>query len=410
MMGPRQVAQGSLFYEFSIEDQVPSDHLLRKIDRHLDLSEIRSFMAPYYSHQGRPSIDPELMIRMLLLGYAMGIRSERRLCEEAHLNLAYRWFCRLDLTDPIPDHSTFSKNRHGRFRDCDLFRHLFETVLARCIAEGLVGGEAFGVDASIVQADAKRLNKVETKDWTPERITRATEEYFDTLDDEAFGAATTVKPKVLSPVDPAARFTGAKKAYSIFAYSTNYLVDLDNAVIVDVETTAPIRQAEVNAALDMVDRVEEKFGIYPERFVGDGAYGNAETLGWLVHEKGIEPHVPVLDKSAREDQTFSRADFRFDHQNDRYICPAGKALLPARRPFQTIRPRVKDDETVRYRTAKSGCEGCELSSDAAPKRRRGTSPDQSTKVREIWRGRLRPQTRLLLPGGRDEKSRCYLHT
>ena len=366
MMGARQVAQGSLFYEFNIEDHVPNDHLLRKIDRYLDLSEMRSFLAPYYSHQGRPSIDPELMIRMLLLGYAMGIRSERRLCEEVHLNLAYRWFCRLDLTDAIPDHSTFSKNRHGRFRDCDLFRHLFETVLARFIMEGLVGGEAFGVDASIVQADAKRLNKVEAKEWTPEQITRATEEYFDTLDDEAFGAATTVKPKVLSPVDPAARFTGAKKAYSIFAYSTNYLVDLDNSVIVDVETTAPIRQAEVNAALDMVDRVEERFGFYPERFVGDGAYGNAETLGWLVHEKGIEPHVPVLDKTGRQDGTFSRTDFKFDYDGDRYLCPGGKELLPARRPFQTIRPRVKDDETVRYRTAKVDCEGCALKQRCCP--------------------------------------------
>lgn len=239
----------------------------------------------------------------------MGIRSERRLCEEVHLNLAYRWFCRLDLTDPVPDHSTFSKNRHGRFRDSDLFRHLFETVLTRCIAEGLVGGEAFGVDASIIPADARRLNKVEALDWTPERITRATDEYFETLNDAAFGAATPVKPKVLSPVDPGARFTGAKKAYSIFAYSTNYLVDLENAVIVDVEATAPIRQAEVNAALDMVDRVQDLYDLYPKRFVGDGAYGNAETLGWLVHRKGIEPHVPVLDKTGRQDGTFSRTDF-----------------------------------------------------------------------------------------------------
>ncbi len=366
MMGPRQVAQASLFYEFSIEDHVPADHLLRKIDRYLDLSEIRSFLAPYYSHQGRPSVDPELMIRMLLLGYAMGIRSERRLCEEVHLNLAYRWFCRLDLTDPIPDHSTFSKNRHGRFRDCDLFRHLFETVLARCIAEGLVGGEEFGIDASIIPADAKRLNKVEAKDWTPERITRATDEYFETLDVAAFGAATTVKPKVLSPVDPAARFTGAKKAYSIFAYSTNYLVDLENAIILDVEATAPIRQAEVNAALDMVDMVEGLYGLYPEKFVGDGAYGNAETLGWLVHEKGIEPHVPVLDKTWRQDGTFSRADFTFDAEEDRYLCPGGIELLPHRRQFQTIRPRVTDDETVRYRAAKSDCDGCALKAQCCP--------------------------------------------
>ena len=366
MLGPRQVAQAALFYEFSIEDHVPVDHLLRKVDHFLDLSDIRSFLAPYYSSQGRPSIDPELMIRMLLVGYIMGIRSERRLCGEVHLNLAYRWFCRLDLDDPVPDHSTFSKNRHGRFRDSDLFRHLFELVLTRCIAEGLVGGEALGVDASIVQADAKRLNKVEASDWTPKRITRATEEYFDTLDDAAFGAATTVKPKVLSPVDPAARFTGAKKAYSIFAYSTNYLVDLDNAVIVDVETTAPIRQAEVNAALEMVDRVEEKFGLYPERFVGDGAYGNAETLGWLVHEKGIEPHVPVLDRSQRFDQTFSRTDFKFDYENDRYICPDGKDLLPSRRQFQTIRPKVKGDENVRYRAAKADCQNCELKFRCCP--------------------------------------------
>ncbi|MEM9763069.1 MAG: transposase, partial [Pseudomonadota bacterium] len=134
MMGPRQVAQGSLFYRFSIEDHVPGDHLVRKIDRFLDLSEIRGFLAPYYSAIGRPSIDPELMIRMLLVGYCFGVRSERRLCEEVHVNLAFRWFCRLDLTDPVPDHSSFSKNRLGRFRDSDLFRHLFETVLARCIA------------------------------------------------------------------------------------------------------------------------------------------------------------------------------------------------------------------------------------------------------------------------------------
>ncbi len=146
MMGPKQVAQASLFYRFSVEDHVPKDHLLRRIDRFVDLSDIRRFLAPYYSSTGRPSIDPELMIRMLIVGYCFGIRSERRLCDEVHLNLAYRWFCRLDLTDPVPDHSTFSKNRHGRFRDCDLFRHLFEQVLTRCIAEGLVGGDSFGVE------------------------------------------------------------------------------------------------------------------------------------------------------------------------------------------------------------------------------------------------------------------------
>ena len=138
MMGPRQVAQGALFYEFNLDGVVPEDHLLRSIDRFVDLTGVRTHLAPFYSSTGRPSIDPELMIRMLIVGYTHGIRSERRLCEEVRLNLAYRWFCRLDLTDPVPDHSTFSKNRHGRFRDSDLFRKVFEDVVARCIAEGRV--------------------------------------------------------------------------------------------------------------------------------------------------------------------------------------------------------------------------------------------------------------------------------
>jgi len=157
-MGPRQEAQSALFYEFCLENHVPTDHLLRSIDRFVDLSDIRQFLASYYSSTGRPSIDPELMIRMLLVGYCMGIRSERRLCQEVHLNLAYRWFCRLDLCDAVPDHSTFSKNRHGRFRDSDLLRHVFETVVARCIEEGLVSGQRFAVDASLIEADANRQN------------------------------------------------------------------------------------------------------------------------------------------------------------------------------------------------------------------------------------------------------------
>jgi transposase len=160
MMGERRVMQEALFYGFSLEGHVPDDHLLRKIDRFVDLSEVRAHLGPYYSDVGRPSIDPELMIRMLIVGYGFGIRSERRLCDEAHLNLAYRWFCRLGLDGEVPDHSTFSKNRHGRFRESDLLRKLFETVVARCMKEGVVGGEAFAVDASIIVADAHRRRSV----------------------------------------------------------------------------------------------------------------------------------------------------------------------------------------------------------------------------------------------------------
>ena len=148
MMGEGRGGQDALFYEFSLEDHVPEGHLLRSIDRFVGLDGLRQELAPYYSEKGRPSIDPELLIRMLIVGYCFGIRSERRLCEEVHLNLAYRWFCRLGLDGAVPDHSTFSKNRHGRFRDSDLLRRLFETVLQRCIDESLVGGEGFAVDAS----------------------------------------------------------------------------------------------------------------------------------------------------------------------------------------------------------------------------------------------------------------------
>src|SRR5579871_1124751 len=160
MMGHRQVEQAALFYEFSLDKHIPADHLLRAIDRFAELGDVRRELAPFYSSTGRPSIDPELMIRMLIIGYGFGIRSERRLCEEVHLNLAYRWFCRLGLGGQVPDHSTFSKNRHGRFRQSDLLRRVFETVVGRCMTEGIVGGEAFAVDASIIVADAHRRRGV----------------------------------------------------------------------------------------------------------------------------------------------------------------------------------------------------------------------------------------------------------
>ena len=278
MMGPRQVAQGALFYGFSLEDHVPADHLLRSIDRFADLGDVRRRLAPLYSSTGRPSVDPELMIRMLLIGYCFGIRSERRLCDEVHLNLAYRWFCRLDLTDRVPDHSTFSKNRHGRFRTSDLLRHVFEATVRCCIAEGLVGGERFAVDASLIEADANRQRSTPRAEWDPTSINpaevpRAVREYLAVLDDAAFGAASPVEPKFTSHADPAAQWTGAHKGHAFFAYATNYLIDTDNAVIVDVETTRAIRQAEVGAARTMIDRTMECFGLYPERLIADSAYG-----------------------------------------------------------------------------------------------------------------------------------------
>ena len=368
MMGPRQVEQGALFYNFSLDDHVPADHLLRSVDRFVDLAGLRRELAPYYSETGRPSVDPELMIRILIIGYCSGIRSERRLCDEVHLNLAYRWFCRLGLDGRVPDHSTFSKNRHGRFRDSDLLRRLFEAVLARCIAEGLVGGEGFAVDGSLIKADANRQKGVEgTGGLPPENVSRAAREYLAVLDDAAFGAATPVLPKFVSPADPASRWTGADGGLAYFAYCTNYLIDLDHAVIVDVEPSTAVRQAEVAAAKTMIERTRERFDLWPERLAADTGYGSAAMLAWLVHEQGIEPHIPVFDKSARKDGTFSRAEFAYDHDSDTYQCPAGKVLMHYRRAFATPRTDLPSDDTIRYRASKADCDACELKPHCCPK-------------------------------------------
>ena len=309
-----QETPARLFYDFCLDEHVPSGHLLRGIDRHLDLADLRRSLKPFYSQMGRPSIDPELMMRMLIVGYCMGIRSERRLCEEVHLNLAYRWFCRLGLDGKVPDHSTFSKNRHGRFRESDALRHLFESVVQRCMTEGLVGAEGFAVDASLIAADANKQRSVPSKDWRPEELkenaVRAAREYLATLDDAAFGAASSVTPKFISRSDPAAQWTGAHKGHAFFAYAANYLIDTDHGVIVDVEASRAIRQAEVGAAQTMIERTETCFGMKPDSLVADSAYGSAESLAWLVNQKAIKPFIPVIDKSTRTDGTFSRDEFR----------------------------------------------------------------------------------------------------
>jgi transposase len=361
MMGGRQIDQGALFYQFSLDRHVPSDHLLRSIDRFVDLREVRAHLSSFYSSTGRPSVDPELMIRMLMVGYCYGIRSERRLCEEVHLNLAYRWFCRLGLEGEVPDHSTFSKNRHGRFRESDLFRRVFETIVRRCMAERVVGGEGFAVDASLIRADVNRQQRVDGSQVLPYEISgRAVDEYLAVLNDAAFGGATEVTPKFISPTDPAARWTAAHRGQPFFAYSDNYLIDLEHAVIVDVEASTAIRQAEVTASKTMIERTQERFGLYPERLAADTAYGSAEMLGWLVHERGIEPHIPVFDKSKREDGTFSRDNFMYDHQGDVYLCPGGKMLT-------TKGTLVNDGATLLYRASKYDCDACALKPRCCPK-------------------------------------------
>jgi transposase len=313
---------------------------------------------------GRPSIDPELMIRMLVVGYVFAIRSERLICREVQVNLAYRWFCKLGIEDAIPDHSAFSRARNERFREGDVFRRVFERVVEACLAAGLVGGEGFAVDASLIQADANKQRSIAGEDWRkdrdPARSSRAVKEYLATLDDTAWGAASDVVPKFVSPSDPAAQWTGALKGPAFFAYANNYLIDVKYGVIVDVEASRAIRQAEVGAARTMIDRTEERFGLKPERLAADTAYGAAPMLNWLVEEKDIAPHIPVFDKSKRDDGTFSRSDFRYDPTSDVYHCPAGKTLT-------TTGTLVNGGTTLIYLARKHDCDGCKLRAQCCPK-------------------------------------------
>ena len=363
MMGRRSPGQGQLFYEFRLDEVVPDDHLVRKIGALLDLSWVYAELAPYYSELGRPSIDPVLMLRMLIVGYVFAIRSERQICREVQVNLAYRWFCDLGLEDTIPDHSAFSRARNERFRQSDIFRRVFERVVSACIEAGLVGGEAFAVDASLIEADANRQRSIPGIEWKkqldPAAARRAVKEYFATLNDAAFGAATEVQPKFVSPSDPAAQWTGALKGPAFFAYADNYLIDVRYGVIVDVEASRAVRQAEVGAARTMLDRTEERFGLKPQRLAADSAYGAAPMLNWLVEEKRITPHIPVIDKSKREDGTFSREVLRYDGPTDTYVCPTGKTLT-------TSGTLVNDGTTLLYRGSKRDCAPCPLKARCSP--------------------------------------------
>jgi transposase len=362
MMGRLNHDQGQFFYSFRLDEAVPGDHPVRQIASVLDLSWVHSELAPFYSSLGRPSIDPELMIRMLIVGYVFAIRSERALCRDIGVNLAYRWFCGLSIEDKVPDHSAFSRARHERFRESDMLRRVFERVVEACIAAGLVSGEGFAVDASLIVADANKQRSIPGPEWKKRRAgeaaSRATKEYLATLDDAVFGAASEVTPKFVSPSDPAAQWTGAMRGPAFFAYADNYLIDVKFGIIVDVEASRAIRQAEVGAAKTMIERTEERFDLKPTYLAADTAYGSAETLNWIVNDKKIAPHIPVIDKSTREDGTLSRADFSFDKEHNVYVCPNGKLLHTTGTIFE--------GSTLRYRASKLDCDGCRLKMQCCP--------------------------------------------
>jgi transposase len=355
MMGRQTGDQSQLFYLFNLEGRIPARHLLRRINPTVTgvLADLRGKLEPFYSELGRPSIDPELMIRMLIVSYCYGIRSERKLCEEVELHLAYRWFCRLGLEDKVPNHSTFSVNRHGRFRDSDLLRQLFEAVVRACMDAGLVKGEGFAIDASVMEANASRYHgKAPGEiDWSaPERQTRAVAEFLSGLDNEDT-EANRKPPKVISLSDPCAAWTAKANKRVQFGYGLNYMVDVEHAVIVDVEATPARTYEEVASTKTMIDRTEMVFSLKPKRLTADTAYGTGKLLAWLL-DKEITPHIPVWERYERSDGMFSRRDFTYDAVRDCYICPNG-------RPLRTS-GTVHDGRVRNYLSQPADCRVCKL--------------------------------------------------
>jgi transposase len=364
------------------------------------LGDVRERLQPYYSENGRPSIDPELMLRMLIVGYCYGLRSERKLTQEVELHLAYRWFCRLDLDDKIPHHSTFSENRLHRFRESDVFRHIFERVVAACMTAGLVKGEGFAVDASVMEANASRYHgkAPDEIEWTgPERQTRAVKEYLAGLQAENEPNPDRKPPKVISPSDPCSAWTAKANKRVQFGYGLNYLIDIENAVIVDVEATPARTYDEVAATKTMIERTDKRLGLKPERLVADTAYGTGKFLGWLI-EAGIAPHIPVWDKSAREDGTLSRSDFRWDKRRGAYICPSNKVLHTS--------GTVHDGRTLLYRASKLDCDVCALKMRCCPKEPARKVPrDLHESARDVARKLMRTKAFLK---SRDERKRVEM--
>jgi transposase len=389
MMGRRDDSQVQFLYAFDLDKVVPPDHLVRQIDGVLDLSWVHRELAPYYSHTGRPSIDPVLMIRMLLVGYVFALRSERRLCSEVQVNLAYRWFCKLSVEDQIPDHSVFSRARHERFRESDALRRVFEGVVAMCIAAGLVGGEAFSVDASLIKADVdkmKRLPGDQPIAWPT--ISHAVREYLATLDaarsdkkggggdgeQSSSGGSSRSKPsKEVSLTDPQASWVTRPGMNPFFAYDANYLIDNKAGIIIDAEGTRANRTVEIAVTQTMLDRIERRFGLRPQRLAGDTAYGAVRLLKWLVDRK-ITPHIPVWDKSARPDGTFSRADFVFNPERNIYTCPGGAEL--------TSTGNIDQGHIVHYRASKNDCSTCSLKSKCTTAAVRKVTRDLDEDVRD----------------------------
>jgi len=371
MLGKKR-RQQSIFYFFRIEDFIPKDHILKLINRHIDFSFIYPKVKHLYSHTGRPSIDPVVLIKMLLIGYLFGITSERKLCEEVSMHIGYRWFIGLDMNDKVPDHSSFSKNRHGRFKESDIFQEIFDEIVRRCIEFGLVSGRHITADGTLVKANAsmKSMEPIVVEMDSKEYIKRVEEENLVDEpwepDDEFKHRGERISNKThRSKTDPDAKLARKGKSGAVLAYGVNYLMDNKNRIIVGVKAEKPDKGGEMRAAIGMIRGVKWKYKLRPKTLGGDKGYSAGEFLYQLINE-GITPHIPVKDTHhEKEKGIYPIEEFKYDADRDEYICPQGKSLK-----YHGIQ---KLSRQIVYRASVRDCKSCCVKGECTRDRARSIS-------------------------------------
>ena len=348
MMGNHSRSE-SLFYYFRMEDQVPENHLLRLIDRHVSFDFVRAKLKASYSDTGRPSIDPELLLRMLLVGYLYGVTSERKLVEELRMHLAWRWFTGLGFDQEIPHHSTFSKNQHGRFQESNLFQELFEEIVAGCFEAGLVKGEHMSVDGSFILANADHHSRVPREHLAEvAKVNRTVREYLAELEQENPVEPPAPQQEQVSTTDPDSTYA-TKGGPARLGYYDNYLVDNASCVIVGVQATPARLSQESAAARDMIEHYRERYGYLPQTLAADTTYGNGELLQWL-DDRGIAAYIKVKENPNGSSDLYGLDKFTYVPEENCYICPEGKPLK-----YVGINPR---NRTHLYYSTPKRCGGC----------------------------------------------------
>ena len=326
MMGQHDRSE-ALFYYFRLEDQVPENHLLRLIEKHISFEFVRERLRNSYSETGRPSIDPELLLRILLIGYLYGITSERKLVDELRMHVAWRWFTGLGFDQEIPHHSTFSKNRHGRFQESKLFEKLFEQIVKQYVEVGLVQGQHLSVDGSFVEANASKESRIPREQLAEAaQVNQTVRQYLVELEQQNPTEEPVHQQEQVSTTDPDSTYATKGGTSARLGYYDNYLVDNHSCVIVGVQATAARMSQETVAAQDMLTRFSAWQGGEPWSVAADATYGNGEFLQWLL-DRGITPYMRTRDSALRKNNPgYGPERFTYLPESNSYRCPAGEQL------------------------------------------------------------------------------------